>query len=214
MKGKILILSSILGLAASSQALTFLSDRSMVGANDGISWGQFGPEFTDIPSVSNGFTDNGGLFQVLGPDGQTPIERVDQPSSWAGDFNDGDQLIWDQVPGGLTIRLAQSVNAIGLQLDPDAYGAFIGHIEAYDGLGNDLGGFDANGTVTNNDDGSALFLGVGSDRFNIAKIVITSTNDGSGLAVNQVSMQECVPEPASFAVLGLGALALIRRRRR
>ena len=216
MKGKVIILGFIFGVAASSQAsLTLLTNRGQVNANDTIEWGQFGVNGDAVPNTLNGTSDGGRLFSAVGPNVGGGMERLDEGTGWFGDFNPGDQLIWTQAPGTLTVYLDESVMAIGAQFEPDVYGDFTGHVEAFDLLGDDLGGFDLGGTVTANNDGSALFMGIRSSRANIGAIQFSTTNDTAGFAINQVSMQCCgVPEPASLIPLALGALVLLRRRRK
>ena len=61
--------------------------------------------------------------------------------------------------------------------------------------------------------GSVLVTAVGSS--STLTFQGTSTNYGdAGAAVDAVSITQVVPEPATMAALGLGALALVRRRRK
>lgn len=214
-------LVTALGVVAASQAqFALVTNRGAINQNDSIQWNQFGGDFTVIGGSANGATTNNVLFNVTGPGANQEIRQ--QPNGWIGNFSQGDFVLWSRDPGSTTLTLAQTVGAIGFQIQADENGApFTALIAAYDGLGNLLGSFSENGLGNANNDGSAIFIGVttGNNKNNIAKIVFSTLDQNGGRiseAINQVSIHECnpVPEPSSIAVLGLGAVALLRRRRK
>lgn len=216
-----MIVAASFGLSIVAHAqVVGVFDRSLLLANDSIDLGQLGADFASVPDGTAGTSIAGNTF-VINSSTQN-MQRRDEGNGWNGDFNTGDHLVWnggstDGTDGTITFTLGQSVSGFGLQIQANAFGAFTADVAAYDGLGNLIGSFNVNG---NNIPqlGTAPFLGVSSSQMNIAKVVYslsTSGGVGFGLAVNQVSIRQCnvVPEPASIAALGIGAIALVRRRR-
>ncbi len=197
-----------------SAAISLVTSRAALNPVDSIDWAQFGTESTAVPDFSSGLTSSGAAFTVGG--NGTDFERLDEGTSWAGNFTSGDALLFTDLGDNMTITFDQAVGGVGAQIEPDIYDPFTAHIEAFDSLNNDLGGFDLAGSSTSANDGSAIFIGVSSSGDGI-KSVSFSTTSGSptSFAVNGVSIGQLapVPEPTSVATLALGLVGLLRRRR-
>src|SRR6476659_9763748 len=101
------------------------------GTNDTISWGQLGGAFTVVPSPAN-VTSTGGVAAAV-TDSSGNMERRDQGAGWAGSFAPGEQLLWNQGAGTLTISFASAVQAAGALIQSDSYGAFTARVTTNDG---------------------------------------------------------------------------------
>ena len=116
----------------------------------------------------------------------------------------------------ISITFASSQMAVGTQIQSNSFGEFTAQIDVYNNLNQLLGSYAAGGTNLGGSGNTNPFLGVSSSESDIAKLVISSTNDSLGIIINRVEAGPCgaVPEPASMATLGLGAVALLRRRKK
>jgi hypothetical protein len=221
-------------LVAGASFATFhpVTTKAALGANDFIDWGQFGAEFTAVPSPSHGFTNGGIGFTVtsdddFGNNDSGGLERRDEDSGWAGEFQPGDKLLWHQASfindGGalhsvLKIVFDSEVTGVGTQAQSNAGGDFTVNAGYWDPFSTYNNGFSVN-SGTNNLGGHSgdAYTGGWDDAHTMNTFfVVAFMSDGSdnfGFAVGQVDVRTAVPEPATMAVLGLGALALIRRRR-
>ena len=113
------------------------------------------------------------------------------------------------------------IGGLGLQITSNFDGAFTASVEMFNGA-TSLGLFSVSGTMDGSEDGLAPFLGALSDAVDIDKAVFTLTsNTGAGLGVNRLLTTDTpsggagaeVPEPATLGLVGMGALAMLCRRR-
>ncbi len=200
--------------AQASASLTFYNSRAALGATDFIDWGQVGPDFTPMSNPYLGTTNLGTAFRLdTADDGLVATEGV----SANGGFSFGDRIIVGGFTAGpMSITFAASQMAAGTQIQSNDMGDFDATLSVYNNLDQLLGSFTVSG---NNAGGSANtnpFLGVKSSESDIAKMVLSTTNDGDGILINRVEAGPCgaVPEPASMATLGLGVVAVLRRRKK
>ena len=111
---------------------------------------------------------------------------------------------------GFTLNQIGSANSFNIQFQTDA-GVTLQTVTFSGQAGSNP---DPNGNATASD----YFVGFESSTFNIGQIVISRTGSTFNSGLDDFGftlVQEVVvPEPASFALLGLGALCLMPRRRR
>lgn len=209
---KVLAVGLVLVSAMSAMAtLQQVSTRVSLPPTDAIQWGQFGPDGTFVTPNPTGLTDNGDLFQAFSNSGG--LFRLDQNASWPGSFNPGEQIL---ATNGVDIGiiLNQGVQGIGANIEMAGYGNFTAEMDVYDLNLNYVNSFFVSGSTTALADGSAPFLGVRSDQADIGAVVfsLSSYDVTPNFGVDSVSLSS-VPEPASMALLAVGALGLMRRRR-
>lgn len=213
---KFMAMAGLVVASVSANALTLVTNRAAIGQTDFIDWGQFGATFNPVADNSMGLSNTGNTrFRVSDGDG---LERRDQGNGWSGNFAQRDRLIWTRDSGSsLSLRFSNTMFAAGAQIQRDTYGAFTATIEAFDALGDSLGSFNVAGNSDGASDNSAIFVGVASAQGDIARLVYTmdgGQSQGDDFAINEVALNQCVPEPGTIAALGLGALVLLRRKRK
>jgi len=136
---------------------------------------------------------------------------LDEGNGWAGNFLPGEALIYTWPSTPITLSFDQPLSGIGMQVEHGYYGAFTATIQAFDVGGALLGSASRQGVGTSAADGSAIFIGIGSDEGNIQRLAINSISLVNGrdgeFAINYVSAA-MVPEPSSMALFGLGVVAV------
>ena len=123
------------------------------------------------------------------------------------------------------VDFGAAIAGLGLQIQSNAYSAFNATLSVYNGL-TLLGTFNVSGTSSSAADGSAPFLGARSDAVDITRAIFSISTgdtelDAFGLGVNRLLVTDVpfrqdatVPEPGTLTLMGIGAAAFIRNRRR
>lgn len=175
----------------------------------------------------NQFDDNGGLHELC----KVTIEITGTISADVTAENNS------QIPGDMGVNLTGFVNIIGHGLDATANIFLVTPTVAVtatdnggipNGMGTDFNDFGTVSDTDSDDDmlttGLAAFVGGGTLLFDVAGSggfsitgVTDSTQDVSNFGASGTAKvtyeYKIVPEPASMALLGLGGLAVLRRRK-
>lgn len=186
----------VLGAAGAALALAAAAAASA----DTIDFGQFGPDHSSLPNTVAGVTTGGVSFTLSGPGYKFLV--VHQTTSWSGGFPTGAPVLFDYMPGAITLDFATPITSLtGLTIDPNLPGTFTATANYYDGA-----------TLV----GSSSFTNPG-DRipdtlpsFNIAgpgitKIVVSTDLDYIGVGIGSGGV---VPEPTTWATLIIGVLMI------
>ena len=141
--------------------------------------------------------------------GAGSFQILQQSNGWAGNFAPGDNLLWSQGSGPITIAFANPVFGAGAKIMANYYGTFTANLTAYDVSNNSLGTFNLPGLSTSNADNSAIFIGVKDSTASIAKLTF-SVPDTEDFAVGRLSVAavpwetDALPVVASTVLFGLG----------
>ncbi|MBS1709472.1 MAG: PEP-CTERM sorting domain-containing protein [Armatimonadetes bacterium] len=215
---KILTIASLAFAATHAfAAVSLITSRGSYTATDDLDFNG-----AELSSVASGhvYSTTGTPFNVK-VSSDSSMMRYDQSSVWGGNFTPGDHLLstYDLFTGGkgsyIEFTGTKTCIDVGAQVQTNQFGSFTAMVEAWDGLDNYLGSVTESGVSAPSGDGSAIFIGVHSSAGDIHKVRFSMlSNDGAGFAVNHLSYNCCapVPEPASMSALGLGALALLRKK--
>ncbi len=213
---QILVLSLALAipLAAHAQVISTRGDLNSIltsSTTDDFETYRVADGGADV--MNTAFLDSNSVVNNQGPGLVNPGASYSDPSNsglqWNG-FNYYGQTSKDILSNGagtIQIDYANFTQAIGLDANNFAGYAYSGSMEVWNGntlvdtVNFNLGG----------GSGESVFLGYRNDS-GITRVVVTSpTYSWSPLIDNHT--YGVVPEPASLAVMGLSALALVRRRR-
>lgn len=223
--------ASPLVISSPVRALTLITDRSTLRANDRLDFSSLGQVFNPLapsttpdsflPNTFSATSDNGLELNLDIPPSNDPASTppfIFQTTSVGipTNFADGDFLLFTGAdlrffpspgnPGPLTIDFATPVTGAGTQIAVDDTPSFTAFLSAFDDGGNLLGSFSVPGTSSGALDNSALFLGVTSEEANVARLVYSTSASNRAIGINTVSITtRTIPEPS--ALFGLLVVA-------
>jgi hypothetical protein len=206
------VLGLVVGAVRAQAGVVEVTDFASLAANDAIHWGQLGPDFTALPR-SVGATTAGGLAVTARTRDSSGLLRIDEGGSWIGNFSPGDKLLNNNSTkySPLTIMFATPVFGAGADIQLDGNQPFTATIRAFDG-NRLLGTFTEGGVSTQDENGSAIFIGVKDTNAEITRIVFGLSHPpktDSDFAIDSLRVRtSAVPEPSSLILLGLGGQAV------
>ncbi|MDJ0732156.1 MAG: hypothetical protein QNJ33_19435 [Crocosphaera sp.] len=225
------IVATILTQAAASYGLSFVSDRSALGANDQLDWSTlpvapFSPLSSTFPAIS----DRGLGVTVSFPPPNTEL-GIEQPFYFQttsdgipSNYSPNDFVLFSGFnpetlignSGPLTITFDIPVLGVGSQLVVENTPSFLGTIEAFDVNNMSLGQFSLPGISSQALDNSAQFYGVINDVPNISRITFSTDITDRAIAINSLSLVNVsVPEPSlSIGLIFMVGCGLISKNKR
>lgn len=210
---RLAFLLAVLAATSSASVVAVTSPGSLL-ANDNLDWGQLGPDLTVVTSPVNVTSLLGNTVNVA--NGTNELWSVQQSNSWGGNFNPGDNVLFNFAGGPLTLVFLTPVKAVGAHFQSWDFGAFGISITAFDSANTLLGTVTTSGTSNNAADGSAAFLGVLSSSADIASLVVnvqvSSADNPFALGSLSIAEQVAVPEPSTMFLAIGGVLAAVARR--
>ena len=217
-----------IAIARPANAVTLVTERSALNANDSFDFGSLGRIFdTFAPPTPDSFLPNS--FSATSANGlplDFTIPPTDDPfisppfifqtgSDIPTNFADGDFLLFTgadfrafPAPGNsapVAIDFATPVVGAGTQIAVDDTFSFNANVSAFDSEGNLLDSFSIPATSSLALDNSAVFLGVVSEEANISRLVYSSSVDNRAIGLNAIDIDSngdlAIPE--STSILGL-----------
>lgn len=186
-------------------AALIVATTSVPAIADSIDFGQFGSEFTTLAGPLRGVTNDGVGFSLVGA---TDFTRYDEGSSWAGEFDHGQKLLYVGT-GQMVFYFDHELSSLtGLAAQANLTGDYTAVAQAY------IGGFNYLtsiyfGTNSLGPEGSIPHFSLNGP---LDTLSVYTSNEGAGFAIGGVAG---VPEPASWALM-IGGFAMtgfaLRRR--
>jgi hypothetical protein len=230
----ILIGIAIVSVTAQANSAQLIQDSGFLGSNDSLNWSSLGKVFNPtipgppafLPFSIDAISGRGmGVNASLPPKpGITPpfvFRNALPPNGIPANFVSNDFVLFSGLqpglfpapgnPGPLTLRFDRPVFGVGAQFSVDDTLSFTAFIDAYDRNDKLIGQFSRPGTGSMKPDGSAIFLGVRSDRPEISKVVFRSSEPNRGIGIGTLRIV-AMPEPGMTISLVAGFLWSQRRR--
>jgi hypothetical protein len=198
---------------------------------DFINWCQFGCSSTASPLASttpqvwvsnDGATGTIGLHNG-GIQGFYTYQQGPTMFNYRGNFPSGMGVIYNgyqyqHQQAGIVVTFNSGVSGVGAYIDTTAFGPFSATITLFDQNNNPLGSFTTGNGVSNNNVGTAEFIGgSGVGPIFAAQFDVVDVNGIEDFAIGTVNFNSTIPEPSSLLLFGssaLGVAGLIRRRLR
>ncbi len=149
--------------------ITQVTSPSNLLANSTVSIGSLGSSGTIVGSGSSAATSSGTSVTFTS---STSLYSMEQGVNWSGNFSAGDDLLYSWGNTSITINPSELVQGAGLQIQSGTLGTYYAQLSAIDSSGNTLGSVTGSGTSTTAGDGSALYLGLLSNAYDIDKLVV------------------------------------------
>jgi len=211
---------------AEATPVTCRTGLGCLNGTDFFDWTtNYGPPGSNIPGNSTATSTLGVQVTVNFAEGGGGV-REDEGNGWIGNFTLGDELLWTDQDGPLNLNgFSQTLSGIGANIQPVRFGDFTAVIAAFDVNNNLIEAFAENGTSNQNEDGSAIFIGLSNVpgiafvRFSVPSCA-RGGNCDPNFAINQLDIVTgavapvAVPAPSTLLLLasGLVTLGYLRRR--
>lgn len=215
--------SAWLSLSSASHAAAILNNRTDVPGGSALTMpGSFLQIFPNPLVVNYGA---GQTATFTGPAASGLQRLTGNPGT--GNFGVNQPIFsTNQTAGPLELVFSSDISSLGTQFQTSNPGAFTATIQAFD-IGNNLIGTVSRNGVSDNNTGTAIFLGftrTGSDAA-IRRVLFSTTNDvpipnvafTGGFGVNPISFSAnaaAVPEPGTMSLMALGLASLFAARRK
>jgi hypothetical protein len=176
-----------------------VNSRKALAGNDLLDWSQIAGLGTFSTPVN--LTTNKGLAAILSSTGVLGPATEGAGVPWDGNFADGAPLVFtgqNGASGPIVITFATPVSAVGAQMDYNQYAPpsdpfpFNITMSLYNGDGQLLAAFTAQGEMYAKDNNSAVFIGAVDSQAEISQVVFSTTTSAApypgSFAINNVSL--------------------------